>query len=224
MNQANNKPRDQEGIEAWHIADFVDASKHLVWKKMDPMLLAGGPFQILIFLWLGFQGGWFAVLLFGVCAKPSRPGQQGVVANDDTPLLSNSFTTPKSKIQQNALAHWRIYIHISVVLYIHVYMYVIDILIVPGKKEPCNNMFSCANQFFSNAGMFCTFLLPYLLALESLFESLEWAGHAESQGYFYSCLGLLLDRCGYISNQTPSELSQSVWYTCVFFTKIHILF
>ena len=37
-------------------------------------------------------------------------------------------------------------------IYIYVYMY-IDLLIVPSKKEPCNDLFSRANQFFSNAGM-----------------------------------------------------------------------
>lgn len=170
---------------------------------MDPMLFAGGVFQILILLWLGFQGGWFAVLLFGVCAKPSRPGQKSLVANDDTPLLSNSFTSPKSKIQRNVLTHWRIYktIYLYTVLYIHVYMYVIDILIVPSKKEPCNNLsvFMCESIFFSNAGMFCTFLLPYLLGPFSHFLSpLSGLVMQKAKRYFYSCLGLLLDRCGCI--------------------------
>ena len=94
-----------------------------------------------------------------------------------------------------------IYIYLYTVLYIHVYMYVIDILIVPSKKEPCNNLsvFMCESFFFSNAGMFYTFLLPYLLGPFSHFLSpLSGLVMQKAKRYFYSCLGLLLDRCGCI--------------------------
>lgn len=162
---------------------------------MDPMLFAGGAFQILIFLWLGFQGGWFAVLLFGVCAKPSRPRQKRCCCQWWRTSLVQQFYKPEvENPKQCPCPVTYLYTYICSSIYIYICI--------------CINRYTYSPQQERTA---------YLLGpLESLFESLEWTGHAESQGYFYSCLGLLLDRCGYISNHTPSELSQSVCYLFFF--------
>lgn len=135
----------------------------MVWKKWMPCLKRRWRVSDLDFS-LACLSRWLvcSVVGTGVCAKPSRPGQKGVAANDEKNLstVQQLTSTLKWSIQKNGLAQWRIYIHISVVLslslaiclYIYVYMY-IDLLIVPSKKEPCNDLFSRANQFFSNAGM-----------------------------------------------------------------------
>ena len=121
----NNKPRDKEGIEGWHKADFVDASKHIVRKKNGSHALPRWRVSD-----LDFSLAWLSrrlvcgVVVWGVCLNHQDLGKKVLLQMMTHLSWPTVFTSPKSENPKKCPCPVTyLYTYIFVVLDKYIYMY-----------------------------------------------------------------------------------------------------